>query len=404
MSFISVEEALRIIEEAPCLGRTERVSVFGCSGRTAAEDVVSAMDQPPFDRSPLDGFAFRSADVTGASAQHPARLQQVGYVPAGCGETFSVGPGECVRIMTGGRIPADCDAVVGIEDADYAECCDCDGAMEVLIRKAVGHLQNYVFAGEDFSKGTVLCRKGQKIDAAMAACLSAAGVPDVEVYARPEVYVLSTGSEICRPGEPLAEGKIYDSNAVYLSSRLRELGCSCKTEWASDDEALLKKMLQDNMELHPLILTTGGVSVGDLDLMPKVLKDLGAEVLFHGVDLKPGSPLLLARFGACHILCLSGNPFAAAATFELFARPLLSALSGEDICMQAFRAPLAEEFRKTASVPRYVRANLIDGKLYVPASHSSGRLLTLSGCDCLVKIPAGETSLPAGTVAEAYRI
>ena len=404
MAFISVEEALRIIESTACLGRTEQVSVFDCCGRTAAEEISSAVDQPPFDRSPLDGFAFRSEDVAGACRERPARLQQIGYVPAGSGERFAVGPGQCVRIMTGGRIPADCDAVVGIEDAAYADICDCDGAAEVLIFKEVSHHRNYVFAGEDFRKGAVLCRKGQKIDAAMAGCLSAAGVTEVAVCARPAVYVLSTGSEVCRPGEALAEGKIYDSNAVYLTSRLKELGLSCEAGWAADDEDQLKEAILSRLTRYPLILTTGGVSVGDLDLMPKVMEDLGAEILFHGVLLKPGSPLMLAKLDGCHILCLSGNPYAAAATFELFARPLLSVLSGEDFRMKAFRAPLAEDFRKTSAGPRYVRANLKDGKLYVPASHSSGQLLTLSGRDSLLKIPAGDSPLPAGTVVEAYRI
>ena len=404
MAFISVEEALRIIESTPCLNHTEQVSVFDCCGRTAAEDIVSAVDQPPFDRSPLDGFAFRSEDVAGACRERPARLQQVGYVPAGCGEHFDVGSGQCVRIMTGGRIPAGCDAVVGIEDAVYANACDCDGAAEVEIFKSIGHHQNYVFAGEDFQKGAVLCQKGQRIDAAMAGCLSAAGVTEVRVCARPAVYVLSTGSEICLPGETLAEGKIYDSNLIYLTSRLKELSIPSEAGWAADDEAQLKEAISSRLERFPLILTTGGVSVGDLDLMPKVMAELGAEVLFHGVSLKPGSPLMLAKLGGSHILCLSGNPYAAAATFELFARPLLSALSGEDFRMERFHAPLAEDFPKTSGVPRYVRANLKDGKLYVPASHSSGQLLTLSGCGSLLRVPAGDRKLPAGTVVEAYRI
>ncbi|MBQ3660534.1 MAG: molybdopterin molybdotransferase MoeA [Firmicutes bacterium] len=403
MAFLSVEEALRVIEETPCLDRTERVSVFDCCGRVAAEDIVSAADQPPFDRSPLDGFAFRSEDVAGASAGHPARLRQAGYVPAGCGETFAVGPGECVRIMTGGRIPADCDAVVGIEDADYEEGCDRDGDTAVRIYKAVGHHQNYVFAGEDFARGEVLCKAGERIDAAMAACLSAAGIPEVPVRARFPVFLLSTGSEICRPDEPLTEGKIHDSNAVYLSSRLKELGFSCKTDWASDDEALLKRTILESREQFPLILTTGGVSVGDFDLMPKVLAELGARILFHGVSLKPGSPLMLARLGACHILCLSGNPYAAAATFELFARPLLAKLSADpSLKMAEAEGMLAEPFRKGSAVPRYLRARFKEGLLHVPQGHASGQMLSMAGCDCLAELPAGEGPFEAGTKLKVY--
>ena len=226
---ISVEEALRIIAKTDPLGGTETVSVYDCAGRIAAEDLVSPIDQPPFPRSPLDGFAFHSEDVKGAGRERPARLKQVGYVPAGCGTEFAVGPGECVRIMTGGRIPADCDAVVGIENAAYEAACGFDGDDAVQIYKEVGHFQNYVFAGEDFAKGTVLCKVGQKIDAATAGCLAAAGFAALRARRRPRVAILATGSEIAAPGSPLQAGKIYDSNSVYLKSRLKQLGLESET-------------------------------------------------------------------------------------------------------------------------------------------------------------------------------
>ncbi|MBR3719663.1 MAG: molybdopterin molybdenumtransferase MoeA, partial [Firmicutes bacterium] len=148
MGAVSAAQALAILAQTAPVDGTEEVSVYDCAGKIAAEELVSAIDQPPFPRSPLDGFAFHSEDVKGAGRERPARLKQVGYVPAGCGETFSVACGECVRIMTGGRIPADCDAVVGIEDAEYEASCGVDGDDAVLICKEVGHFQNYVFAGD----------------------------------------------------------------------------------------------------------------------------------------------------------------------------------------------------------------------------------------------------------------
>ena len=402
---ISVEEALRIIAKTDPLGGTETVSVYDCAGRIAAEDLVSPIDQPPFPRSPLDGFAFHSEDVKGAGRERPARLKQVGYVPAGCGTEFAVGPGECVRIMTGGRIPADCDAVVGIENAAYEAACGFDGDDAVQIYKEVGHFQNYVFAGEDFAKGTVLCKVGQKIDAATAGCLAAAGFAALRARRRPRVAILATGSEIAAPGSPLQAGKIYDSNSVYLKSRLKQLGLESETALCPDDPAILAQELQKRIGSYDLVLTTGGVSVGDADYLPIILAELGAAVRFAGVRLKPGSPIMQAEKDGSQILCLSGNPYAAAATFELFARPLLAELSDDpSLEPQETEGVLAEAFPKGSAVPRYLRAKLENGTLYVPSGHSSGQLLTMAGCNCLAELPACGGPTPAGTKLKVYRI
>lgn len=405
MGAVSAAQALAILAQTAPLDGTEEVSVYDCAGKIAAEDLVSAIDQPPFPRSPLDGFAFHSEDVKGAGRERPARLKQVGYVPAGCGETFSVARGECVRIMTGGRIPADCDAVVGIEDAEYEAACGVDGDDAVLICKEVGHFQNYVFAGDDFAKGQVLCRKGQKIDAAAAGCLAAAGFADVPVRRRPRVAILATGSEIAAPGSPLQAGKIYDSNSVYLKNRLKQLGFDADAAFCPDDPVLLAEGLQKRIASCDLVLTTGGVSVGDADYLPQILKELGAAVRFAGVRLKPGSPLMLAEKDGTQILCLSGNPYAAAATFELFARPLLAALSADpSLQMQETEGVLAKPFPKGSPVPRYLRAKLENGVLTVPEGHSSGQLLTMAGCNCLAELPAGNGPFPAGIKLNAFMI
>ncbi len=404
MSAVTVEQALSIIAQTPPLAGTEEVSVYDCCGRAAARELASPIDQPPFPRSPLDGFAFRSEDVKGACRERPARLMQVGYVPAGCGTRFDVGPGQCVRIMTGGRIPADCDAVIGIEDAAYADTSECDGDGAVLICKEIGHLQNYVPAGDDFPRGQVLCAPGQKIDAAAAGCLAAAGFAAVPVRRRPRVAILATGSEIAAPGSPLDTGKIYDSNSVYLKSRLAQLGFDARAACCEDGMDALKASVSAALEDCDLLITTGGVSVGDADLMPDVLEALGASVRFRGVILKPGSPLMLAEKEGRQILCLSGNPYAAAATFELFARPLLAALAADpSLAMTRTSGKLAEAFPKGSGVPRYLRARLQDGLLYVPSAHSSGQLYSMAGCDCLAELPAGGPA-SAGTELKVYML
>ena len=401
---IQFEEALNIIEKTAPLAETERVSIYECAGRVCARDIVSPIDQPPFARSPLDGFAFRSADVKGASAEKPARLRQVGYVPAGCAQSFAVGTGECVRIMTGGAIPADCDAVIGIEDASYEKPSERGDDAVVLVYREIAHHQNYVFAGEDFAKGQLLCRAGQTIDAALAACLAAAGFAQVSVRKKARVAVIATGSEVLPAGEPLTPGKIYDANAVYLVNRLAQLGFCAQAQLAADDQQVLQRLLEGCIGTCELVITTGGVSVGDEDYMPAILKQMGAAIRFHGVAMKPGSPLLLAEKDGTQLLCLSGNPYAAAATFELFARPLLARLCGMDLAMKHARASLAHEFPKGSAVPRFLRASLRDGQLFVPDAHASGQLYSFSGCNCLAKLPAAKGATPAGTQIEVYLI
>ena len=405
MSFLSVEEVFQIIEETPALEGPEEICVQEAAGHIAAEDCRAKNAQPPFDRSPLDGFAFRSEDVQGACRERPARLQQVGYVPAGCGETFSVGPGQCVRIMTGGPIPADCDAVIGIEDAAYEDTSECDGDAAVLIFQEISHHQNYVFAGEDFAKGQVLCRSGMKIDAALAACLACGGYEKVFVQRRPEIAVLSTGSEIVPSGVPLKSGKIYDSNSVYLKNRLAQLGFDAEVQTLPDDADAIAKALREKAGSYDLILTTGGVSVGDADHMLQVLKMLGAVIRFQGCGMKPGSPVMLGQLGQAQILCLSGNPYAAAATFELFGRSLLARLAGDaQLAMKKTAAVLTEDFIKGSPVPRFVRSKMQGGLLEVPDTHSSGQLYSFAGCNCLAKIPAGSGPVKAGTELDVYLI
>lgn len=414
--FISVEKALEIINSLEPCPAAEEISVYECCGRTAAEDLLAGLSQPPFPRSPLDGYAFRSEDVKGACPEKPAVLKETGVALAGCSTRFYVEPGCCLRIMTGSPIPEGSDAVIGIEDVLVRE----DGRVEIL--KEIGHFGNYVFEGEDFREGQLLVKKGCRIDAAAAGCLAAAGYASVPVLRRPPVAILATGSEIASPGSPLQYGSIYDSNSVYLNARLLSFGFKPKKAILKDcretieealistAEALIEEQTTEGKEnsasnrgkMPGIIITTGGVSVGDADYMPQVLAALGAEILFKGVALKPGSPIMLAKYKNCYLICLSGNPYAAAATFELFARPLISRISGENIAMKTREAELAMDFRKGSRVPRFLRAKLEAGKVVSPEGHSSGQLYTLQGCNCLARLPEGEGPFPKGTKVKIY--
>ena len=380
----------------------QQVPAARAHGRVLAQDVYATMDQPPFDRSPLDGYALIAADSAGASPERPVRLQVVGKVCAGGCFPRRIERGQAVRVMTGAMLPPGCDCVIRQEDTDL-------GADFVEIRAQLRHHQNYCFKGEDFCTGDLLMPAGTVLDAVALGVLASAGAGP-ESHARLEVLpqlraaVLSTGDELS-PGDvrPLAPGKIYDANRVLVTARLEELGVKViRQAHLPDDPALVCAALADACQQVDILITTGGVSVGEKDIFHEALPLLGAEQVFWRVQCKPGTPALFSVFQGRPILSLSGNPFAAAATFEILGRPLLHCLSPDprlSLCRK--QAVLASEFAKASPVRRFIRGRYEQGAVALPRQHSSGQLASMLGCNCLVDIPAGSGPLQAGETVSA---
>lgn len=394
MQDIELEQAIDLLlAHAASVRETERVSLLDAVGRTAAEEVRAGFDNPPFDRSPLDGYTFAAASTRAASAEHPVRLHVIGEECAGDFFAGTVGAGECVRIMTGGAIPAGCDCVVRQEDVRE------DGdAIHVSFPSEP--YENYCCAGEDIKKGTLLIQKGQMITAAHIAVLASEGYGDVSVYRRVRAAVASTGDELLQPGEPLQPGKIYNSNLYLLAGRLKELGAEVTVLGSvPDDVERAAEVIASYADRVDLFLTSGGVSVGKKDIMHGVVPALGAERLFWRVCMKPGAPAIAYMRGAMLGIALSGNPFAAYATFELMARPVLARLSGRsEVLPIRRRAVLADAFPKDCPGRRFLRARIeADGRVSLPDQHESGTLFSAAGCNAFVDVPAGTKPLPAGT-------
>ena len=394
MQDIELEQAIDLLlAHAASVRETERVSLLDAVGRTAAEEVRAGFDNPPFDRSPLDGYTFAAASTRAASAEHPVRLHVIGEECAGDFFAGTVGAGECVRIMTGGAIPAGCDCVVRQEDVRE------DGdAIHVSFPSEP--YENYCCAGEDIKKGTLLVQKGQVITAAHIAVLASEGYGDVSVYRRVRAAVASTGDELLQPGEPLQPGKIYNSNLYLLAGRLKELGAEVTVLGSvPDDVERAAEVIASYADRVDLFLTSGGVSVGKKDIMHGVVPALGAERLFWRVCMKPGAPAIAYMRGAMLGIALSGNPFAAYATFELMARPVLARLSGRsEVLPIRRRAVLADAFPKDCPGRRFLRARIeADGRVSLPDQHESGTLFSAAGCNAFVDVPAGTKPLPAGT-------
>ena len=397
MQDIELEQAIEVLlAHTARVAETERIPLIDALGRVAAEEVRAGFDNPPFDRSPLDGYTFAAASTRDASAEHPVTLRLVGEECAGEFFTGTVGAGECVRIMTGGAIPKGCDCVVRQEDVRE------DGDT-ICVPFTSEPYENYCYAGEDIKKDTVLLRQGQLIRAAQLGVLASEGYGTVQVYRRVRVAVASTGDELLQPGEPLRPGKIYNSNLYLLAGRLKELGAEVTVLGSvPDDIDKAAEVIASYADVVDVFLTSGGVSVGKKDIMHGVVPALGAERLFWRVCMKPGAPAIAYTRGKMLGIALSGNPFAAFATFELMAKPALLRLAGQtDVLPARRRAVLADAFPKDCPGRRFLRARMeADGRVSLPDQHESGSLFSAAGCDAFVDVPAGTKPLAAGTEVE----
>ena len=397
MQDIELEQAVEILlAHASPVTETEDVPLLDAVGRVAAEDIKAGFDNPPFDRSPLDGYTFAAASTRMATAESPVTLRVVAEECAGDFFAGTVGAGECVRIMTGGAIPKGCDCVVRQEDVRE----DGDAIRVPFTSKPY---ENYCYAGEDIKKGTVILRQGQIIRAAQIAVLASEGHATVRVHRRVRVAVASTGDELLQPGEPLRPGKIYNSNLYLLAGRLKELGAEVTVVGSvPDDVERATEVIASYADKVDVFLTSGGVSVGKKDIMHGVVPALGAERLFWRVCMKPGAPAIAYTRGRLLGIALSGNPFAAFATFELMAKPALLRIAGQtDVMPARRRAVLADAFPKECLGRRFLRARMeADGRVSLPDQHESGSLFSAAGCDAFVDVPAGTKPLAAGTEVE----
>lgn len=395
---VELEEAVAMIQAAVCaVTETERVNLLEADGRMLAEDIAADFDNPPFARSPLDGYACRSKDTKGAGAENPVRLRTVETVYAGTCPQKEIGKMEAARIMTGAPMPEGSDCVVRLEDVTVLE-------KEILLPLELKEFQNYCFSGEDFKKGTVLAAKGAKITYVEQGIIASAGRAEVLVYRKPRIGLLVTGDEVTEPGKPLTGGKIYGSNLHLLYGRLKELGADvdCYAQSLDTPETVAETIRNWAMKVDAVI-TTGGVSVGDKDIFHQVFPILGAKRLFWKVRLKPGTPAMFSMYQGTPVLSLSGNPFAAITTLELLGKPLLASLSGDSSLQFRHRkAVLSTGFLKASPRRRFLRGIYKDGQVRLPETdaHPSGILSSMCGCNCLVDVKGGEKALEAGQIVE----
>jgi molybdopterin molybdotransferase len=376
---------------------TVRVPIRDALGRVLSEDVASPVDVPSHRNSAMDGWAMRFADL---EATGETTLQEAGASFAGKPFMGKVGPGQCVRIMTGGVVPEGADTVVMQERAKAS-----GRAVTFSGGNRLG--QNVREAGEDLKAGSVALRRGRIVRPAELGLLASLGVGEVRVYRRLRVAFFSTGDELKSIGTPLGEGEIYDSNRYTIHGMLTRLGCEVLDMGVvRDDPLALEKAFRDAAAAADVVVTSGGVSVGEADFVKAMMDKLG-EVVFWKIAMKPGRPLAYGKIGNAHFFGLPGNPVSVMVTFYQFVRDAMLRLMGTDPVepIPTFPARCAARLKKVPGRTEFQRGVLArdaDGGLVVrpTGEQGSGILKSMSDANCFIILGDGTGNVEPGTVVE----
>ncbi|MGW3634756.1 molybdotransferase-like divisome protein Glp [Streptomyces sp. NPDC005122] len=400
------------------------LQLLDAQGCVLVEDVTVPVSLPPFDNSSMDGYAVRVADVSGAGEEYPAVLTVVGDVAAGRSEPPHVGPGQAARIMTGAPLPPGAEAVVPVEWTDgglgegpvsgmRAHSTAPEGASgQVRVHRPAEARAHVRAKGSDVRAGDLALAAGTVLGPPQIGLLAAIGRGTVRVRPRPRVVVLSTGSELVQPGEPLDTGQIYDSNSFALCAAARDAGAiAYRVGAVADDAETLRSTIEDQLIRADLLVTTGGVSVGAYDVVKEALSSVGDEdeagagVDFRKLAMQPGKPQGFGSIGPEHtpLLALPGNPVSSYVSFELFVRPAIRTLMGvDDVHRPTARATL-ETGKALTSPPgrrQFLRGTYEDGRVTPVGGAGSHLVAALARADALIVVPEDTTSVEPGTEVE----
>ncbi|MDF9841132.1 MULTISPECIES: gephyrin-like molybdotransferase Glp [unclassified Paenibacillus] len=404
---LQVQEAqARVMQYAKLLG-TEEVPLSQCCGRVLAEPLRAPHPFPAFNRSGMDGYALRAADTMSCNADEPVWLEVIDNIPCGAVASAEITKGTAARIMTGAQVPEGADTVVMIEITESRES---DGKTYVGLRKPQQPGSNITPAGFELQEGELMLPAGRTIAAGDIAVLAAFGFPVVKVQRRPKVAIFATGTELLEVDEPLQPGKIRNSNSPMLEALVREAGGEPVMLGAiADDLELARSRVQMALETHDLVITTGGVSVGDYDIMGDLVREKSSEMLFNKVTMRPGSVTTAAVRGGKLLLALSGNPGASFVGFHLFARPVISLMLGTNQpLLPEWSAVMGADYSRVNNYTRFVRARLAirDGMIhaYPAVIDESSVMVTIKDSDCLIVVPPEARGLKSGDKVKVLKL
>jgi len=376
------DKAMAVLGSLRFEPEAEEVRIEKAQGRVLAEAVICPQDSPPFTKAAMDGYAVRSGDDTGT-------YRIIETVAAGDSGGVAVGPNECVKIMTGAVLPEGADKVIRVE---YTR--EKDGMMSLTREEP---FDNIIPKGSNHKMGET-AMKPKLLTVRDIGVLASYGLDKVPVALRPKVTIIPTGTELQLPGKPLQPGQIYNSNSFQLEAQTRETGCSAqRIDIIGDDPDLLEEHIRKAVDASDVVLLSGGVSMGDYDFVPQVLHTLGAEILFHGLAVKPGKPTLFAVKGNTYIFGMPGNPVSTFVIFDVFVKPFLFNMMGIIYTPPCARGTLAETIkRKSAERVEFLPVRIESGIVRRLPYHGSSNLDALAEANALLRIEQNVYECPEG--------
>jgi molybdopterin molybdotransferase len=351
-----------------------------CLGLVLGDDLLSPVSLPPFDNSAMDGYAVRSVDVAEAEPRAAVALPVPVDIPAGKTDIVPLLPGTAHRIMTGAPVPPGADAVVKVEDTD-------GGEQRVAVRVPVAPGTNIRRTGEDVTEGDTVLRAGAVLGSAQLGLAAAIGRAELPVHRRVRVLILSTGSELVEPGEPLLMGQIYESNSVLLAAAVREIGGEATVlRFVPDDVTAFRDTIAGHLDKVDVLVTSGGVSAGAYEVVKDALTGQGVD--FLRVAVQPGGPQGSGMFQGLPVVTLPGNPVSAALSFELFLRPTLRAAMGQPVIHRTRVKARTTVTLRSPSARRQYRRGRLEGDVVTPVGGPGSHLLaSFAASNCLIEVP-----------------
>lgn len=398
-SFISLESAIEILNENIETMEVEEVQLIDAVDKILAETVVSKINNPPFNKSAMDGYAVKFKDTVNEVRE----LKVISEVFPGEISIKEILEGTAIKIMTGAPIPKGADAVIKKEDVTIE-------SDKIIINKKLKKNENICLIGEDIKKDQILTEKGKKLNYADIGIIASSGINTVKVYRKPIIAFISTGDEVIDINETLSYGKIYNSNKYTILARIKELGYIVKyVDHVKDDYTIIGNKIKEYSNDVDLIITTGGASVGDKDLVKEAIDYISGEKLFWKIKIKPGSSVLASKYNKALIISLSGNPTAALTTFELLVKTSLGRMSGsKSVEIKTEQAKLLNDFNKNSSQRRFLRGKLeyINGEqcVYITQIKSGNGILSSAlNSNCLIELDAGNIGVSKGEMVDIIK-